>query len=166
MLYFRRILGLGALTAVISLLAFVSLASAHGTTGAALEEQVAANVGMLQTTPTTTATVTTTDQTTDTTGSTATTAPTDANNTGGAAQATITATATTDAAGGAAQATATPAGGVQQQGTQQQGTQQQSPGNLPATGGEIGLPWMTLALIVIGGLVLFSGLGLAMSRRS
>ncbi|MCL4295897.1 MAG: LPXTG cell wall anchor domain-containing protein [Anaerolineae bacterium] len=55
-----------------------------------------------------------------------------------------------------------------QQGAQQgqQGTQQQAPGALPQTGGEIGLPWMTLALIVVGGLVLFSGLGLAVSRRS
>lgn len=52
-----------------------------------------------------------------------------------------------------------------QQGTQQ-GVQQQAPGTLPQTGGEISMPWTILALIVVGGLILFSGLGLAVSRRS
>lgn len=157
MSYFRRIFGLGVLLVIMSLVAFVSLASAHGTTGVAFEDQmVSSNIGMLQTTPTTTATVTTTDQVTNTLA-TATSVLTGTNDTSGAAQGTV--TATTEA-GGAAQATATPAGGTQQ------GTQQQSPGTLPATGGEIGLPWTTLALIVIGGLILFSGLGLALSRRS
>ncbi|MBE7551566.1 MAG: LPXTG cell wall anchor domain-containing protein [Anaerolineales bacterium] len=52
------------------------------------------------------------------------------------------------------------------QGGEQQGVQQQAPGTLPQTGGEISMPWTILALIVVGGLILFSGLGLAVSRRS
>lgn len=157
MSYFRRIFGLGVVLVAIFLVAFVSLAAAHETTHVTPGDEMVAHVGMLQTTPTATDTVST-DQVTDTTAATATTTPGGTDNTGGAAQETI--TATTEAAGGAAQATATPVGGTQQQGTQQQ------PGNLPATGGEIGLPWTTLALIVVGGLILFSGLGLALSRRS
>lgn len=52
---------------------------------------------------------------------------------------------------------------MQQQGTQP-GTQQQAPGTLPQTGGE-STPWAMLLLIAVGGLVLFSGLGLAFNRR-
>jgi hypothetical protein len=154
MAYWRRIFGLGVLLVAISLVVFVSLASAHEITDVTFGDQVVANIGMLQTTPTTTATVTTTDQVTDTTG-TAEATPAATTEATSEVQGTTPVTATTDAAG----VQATPD-------TTQQGTQQQSPGALPATGGEIGLPWITLALIVIGGLVLFGGLSLALNRRS
>jgi|GEM_PF-6333084 len=63
-------------------------------------------------------------------------------------------------------ATGAPAVTDPQQGVQdtQQGTQQQAPGTLPQTGGET-TPWTMLLLIAVGGLILFSGLGLAFSRR-
>jgi hypothetical protein len=149
MSYFRKMLGLGALLMVMSLVAFVPLALAYDTINSETVNQPGAYVGMFQTTPTGTVTIEATGEATTTTPA----ATVEATATSAATveplattEPLTAATATVDAAG-AAQATATPAT------------------TLPATGGEF-TPWPMIALLVVGGLILFSGLGLALSRRS
>jgi cytoskeletal protein RodZ len=143
MSYVRKMLGLGVLLLLISLAVFVPLALAYDTNNLETVNQPGAYVGMFQTTPTGTVTIEATDEATATTEPAATTEVT----------ATVEPLATTEALttatveAGAAQATATPAT------------------TLPATGGEF-TPWPMIALLVVGGLILLSGLGLALSRRS